>query len=353
MSNPKNPISMLDMFQHPVFCVKDGFIQALNDRAVACGFAVQTPIAELLCCDEDIYTLSAGDCLCTGVQTANIRYIATVIPTDDGDYFHLQVANPGSEVRTMALVAQQLRAPLSEIMTATEAILGTEGTQNADECHLIYKNLLRMMREVSNMSAFASYQQDRLYGKQTANIVSVINEVLEKAQNLCNSSVQQLHYIPYAEDIYCPTDTEMLERAIYNLISNAIKFSPEGSVAKAKLSAENNKVYFSIQSKLSDPTLTKGNLFLRYLRDAAIEDGRYGIGLGIPLTQYAAVAHNGALLMDYPEADVVRFTLILSAVPSKEILLKAPFPAFDYTGGWDHGLVELSDILPLSAFKTK
>ena len=92
---------------------------------------------------------------------------------------------------------------------------------------------------------------------------------------------------------------------------------------------------------------------MRYVRDAAIEDCRHGLGLGIPLIQCAAAAHNGTLLMDHPSADSVRFTLTLSTVSSGIPVVKTPFPNFDYLGGWDHGLVELSDVLPASVFEDK
>ena len=55
--------------------------------------------------------------------------------------------------------------------------------------------------------------------------------------------------------------------------------------------------------------------------------------------------------MDHPDEDTVRFTLTLSTATSKEPVLSSPFPDFDYMGGWDHGLVELSDVLPASAYE--
>lgn len=353
MNKPNESIAMLDMFVHPVFRVKDGMICEVNSQAERHQIKTGTPIAELLDQCENEYAAFTGGCLSLAITVDETTYLATAFHTDDGDIFHLQSTDASPEFRSIALAAQQLRSPLSEVMTAADTLFAKEEItttdENREQAALISKGLYQLLRQISNMSAVSTYQQGRLYGKETKNIVAVINETMEKAQALCS----RLVYTPLYDEIYCPVDTEMLERALYNLVSNAVKFSPADSTVTAKLISGQNNLRFSIQSKLTDATLTQGNLFLRYIRDASVEDGRHGLGLGIPLTQYAAAAHKGSLLMDQPQSDVVRFTLTLSTVSDSAPVLSSPFPDFDYMGGWDHGLVELSDVLPSAAYEKK
>ena len=351
MNNPNKTTELLDMFQHPVFCVKDGLVTDRNNSQVLCELNPGTPVVDLLPHSTEEYTAFTGGCLSITVVINHIDYIATVLRTNDGDLFHLQSLEESPELRIMSLAAQQLRNPLSEVMTAAETLFATQDIADRQQVGLINRGLSRLLREIGNMGAVSSYRAGRLYGKETKNIVSVINEIIEKAQALCNSTTQRLCYTPMTQQIYCPTDTEMLERAIYNLLSNAIKFSPADSIVNVRLTEGTDKLLLSVESQVTDADLTRGNLFMRYVRDASVEDGRYGLGLGIPITQCAAAAHNGALLMDYPAEDTVRFTMTLSTLSGRGPALSSPFPAFDYMGGLDHALVELSDILPSSAFE--
>ena len=355
MKKPNKPMAMLDMFMHPAFRVKDGIICEVNSYATHCRIEAGAPVDTLITYDKDVYDTFDGSCLSLCVNVEGADYIATVYPTKDGDIFHLQSAEDSPELRVMTLAAQQLRSPLSEIMSAANNLFAKEAIQetaeNREQAGIIHKGIYQLLREIGNMSAASSYRQGRIYGKETKNIVAVINETMEKAQTLCNTPVRRLAYSPLCEDIYCGVDTEMLERAVYNLISNALKFSPAGSLVTAKLTATQDKLRFFVESEITDSALTQRNLFLRYVREADVEDGRHGLGLGIPLTQYAAFAHGGSLLMDHPEENKVRFTLTLSTASPKEPVLSSPFPDFDYMGGWDHGLVELSDVLPASAYE--
>ena len=343
MKNPNESMAMLDMFTHPVFCVKDGVIVRANSYAAACGVAENASFLPMLKGNKEEFASFTG-CISLGLTIDGVSFIATIFRTDEHDVVHLQNNDETPELRVLALAAQQLRAPLSEIMAVTESL---EDRENAG---VINKNLYRLLRQVGNMSAAASYHHGRLYGMETANAVAVINEVMEKAQQLCNSQGTQLTYKPMAEEIYCRVDREMLERAIYNLISNAIKFSPAQSEVRAALAKTKGKLRFSIESRVDDPAMTQQNLFMRYVRDASVEDGRHGLGLGIPLTQCAAAAHGGALLMDRPTENTVRFTITISTENRGGPVVSTPFPEFDYMGGWDHGLVELSDVLPASAY---
>lgn len=355
MKKPNEPMAMLDMFMHPAFRVKDGTICEVNSYAAHRGIETGTPVDTFITHDKEVYTAFEGGCLSLCVNVAGADHIATVYPAEDGDIFHLQSAEDSPELRVMTLAAQQLRSPLSEIMSAASSLFAKEAIQQTAEAReqagIINRGLYQLLREIGNMSAAASYRQGRTYGKETKNIVAVINETMEKAQTLCNTSARRLVYTPLCQDIYCGVDTQMLERAVYNLISNALKFSPAGSPVAAKLTAAQDKLRFSVESEVADPALTQKDLFLRYVREADVEDGRHGLGLGIPLTQYAAFAHGGSLLMDHPKEGTVRFTLTLSTRSDKAPILSAPFPDFDYMGGWDHGLVELSDVLPSSAFE--
>ncbi len=355
MKKPNEITALLDMFLHPAFRVKDGTVCQVNSFAAKCRIEAGTPVEAYIPHDKDAYRSFHSGCLSLSIRVQEIDYIATVYATEDGEIFHLKSTEENAELRIIALAAQQLRSPLSEVMSAAGELFAKDAVMHAPEnrqqAGIINKGLFQLLRQIGNMSAAASYHQSRIYGKEINNIVAVINETMEKAQALCSTGKHQLTYIPLQEDIYCCVDAEMLERALYNLVSNAIKYSPAGSPIRIKLVDNQDNLRFTVESQMADPTLTRQNLFTRYIRQADVEDGIQGFGLGIPLIQYAAHAHDGSLLMDHPNENTVRFTLSLSTASPKDPIVRSPFPDFDYMGGWDHGLVELSDVLPSSAYE--
>ena len=94
-------------------------------------------------------------------------------------------------------------------------------------------------------------------------------------------------------------------------------------------------------------------LFRRYLRQPGLEDSRYGLGLGMSLIRSAAIAHGGTVLVTPGIQGGTRVVLALSAKSKSGNQLRSPIFRMDYTGGRDHQLVELSEVLPKESYKAE
>ena len=95
-----------------------------------------------------------------------------------------------------------------------------------------------------------------------------------------------------------------------------------------------------------------GDVFQRYLRQPGLEDGRFGLGLGLALVRSAARIHNGTVLIDQPESVGTRVTVSIPIQQGSQTLLRSNVAMVDYAGGWNHGLLELSDVLPAHLYRT-
>lgn len=347
MEKPNESLTILNMFTHPVFLVADGTIAVANEAAAAKGLTAGIAVCDILEDTLQEYEAFNSGYLSLTVKKDDIRYLATVIPSESGHAFHLHSSTMGSEFRTMALISQQLRGPLSGIMTAAEMLLplavDSGNPNNISQAAQMNRNLHQLLREVSNLSAVQQITDGRCY-RQVHNITALIDEIMENAKVYTQRSNRTLEFTSLHEDIQCLSDNDLIERALYNLISNAVKFSPEQSTVSAKLIRSGNKLRFSISNAIT-PDADRNNLFTRFMREPGIEDGRYGIGLGLPLIQHAAASHGGSLLMDLPEENTVRFTMTLPIRQNTEGVFRTPVITFDYLGGYNHALVELSDIL--------
>lgn len=342
MEKSKETASMIHMFTYPMFCVKNGIITEANHYAQQHLISVGTSIDDLLEDSLSEYRDFCGCSLSLTLHIAGAAVPAVAVRFDSTDVFHLYSGNVNESIRAMALVAQELSEPLTDLINIAD------GTKNIPLS--LWKSLYELQRITSNISAVNAYTHGRPYGMEIRNVTAIFSEILEETKPLVRQTGRKLVYTCPNEAVYCPADTEILEKALYNLISNAIKGSPPNSTIVVTIETSGSKVRFSIQN--TDNGLGAGiDLFSRYMRAPQIEDGRHGIGLGVPIVQLAASIHNGTLLMDRPEQDAVRFTLTLSTRTQDGDLLRSPVVQIDTLGGLQRSIVELADVLPASAFE--
>ena len=335
----------LDLLDRPAFCVQDGVVVQANPAAYQMLISVGTPVAGLLNSCAQAYEQFTGGCLYLTVTTADISHGACVTRQDGTDIFVLdQEADP--QLQAMALSAQQLRRPLQTAMTVADALQVSSADQ--EQANQLRRSLYQLQRILCNMADMSRYQDRSVLHMEPTDLSSVFNETLDKASAMLAGSHIQLKYTPMPHPVISQADREVLERAVYNLISNAIKFSPKGSTLEAKLTCCGSLLYFSLQDEGQGiAPEVYGNLFSRYQRQPGIEDGRYGMGLGLSLVRAAAASHGGTVLIDQPEGRGTRVTMTITIRPSSETRVRAPIllPISDYAGGRDHALLELSDCL--------
>ena len=151
--------------------------------------------------------------------------------------------------------------------------------------------------------------------------------------------------------VFSLASPEILERAVYNLLSNALKFSPANSTVYAKLSRNGNALSFSVANTTENP-IKENSFWNYYRREASITDPRYGLGLGMTLVCTAASVHGGTVLIDHPEPNQIRVTVTIPIQTDNSNLIRSPaFNLGDYAGGYDKGLLELSELLPSEFYR--
>lgn len=351
-----NSAQWLHLIDRPAFCVRDGKILHVNQAARQLFIEPDTDVAPLLVTGAREYAQYAGGTLYLAIQAAGAVHDAMVAQVEGLDVFYLDQSAADAGLRALALSSLALREPLTDILNASHALFSDtailDAAENREYALQINRSLSQLMRLVVNMSDAERYAQNspRL---ETRNIVSLIGEILEKAQRLVSQAGFTLRFRNLEHAVYTLVDEERLERAIYNMLSNAIKFSSPGSTITAELTKTDYLVSFTLQdSGAGVPEDLRGSLFSRFLRQSSLaDDSRSGIGLGLALVRSAAAAHGGTVLLDHPEGQGLRIRLTVSRRLNPDAALHNKLRLPDYTGGMDHGLVELSEVLPASLYQ--
>ena len=346
---------LLEQIMCPVFIVKDGIIIQANHAALQRQIEPGTAIQDILFTGQQEYNQFTEGGLCLALCVGNITYTACVVKKESHDVFYLESDYSEPELRAFALASQALRESLGNAMTSADMML--PDTQSSPELKQqlleISRNLHQLHRAICNMSDAASYGNNRPARVEYRDLASVVDEILEKAQTLVAKTGRTLKYNTLNQSVYSLIDAEKLERAILNLISNAVKYGRNDAPIRVTVEQQEGRFRFSVQNPIDGIGASAyKNLFSYFLREPGIENSRSGIGLGMTIVRSAAMAHEGTVLFDQPAPDCIRFTLSIPIRKSTEYTLRSPvLLPVDYAGGYDHALTELSDILPADLFE--
>ena len=344
----------LELMDRPAFCVKNGFVVAVNSAAGRNALQIGLDIHEIVTEHSEEYESFSSGCLYLAITVAGLSYNCSVTRTREYDIFLINEESDEEQLQALALAAQQLRIPLSNIMTVTDRLLAEldkDDSPAQQQANQISHSLFQLLRIIGNMSDAGSYRKTVSSGMQMIDLSAFITEIMEKAQTIAESTGISLQFSGLNEPVFGLANSEKLERAIYNLLSNAFKFAEPGTCVEAKLTRSEKTLSFSVSNTSSEPADT---LFFwnRYQRKPAIEDCRYGLGLGMTLVSAVAIAHGGTVLVDHPAKNQTRVTMSIAIVNDKNTVIQSPvFRIGDYAGGRDKGLLELSEILPAELYQ--
>jgi signal transduction histidine kinase len=333
---------MLELMLRPAFCVSGGKITKINGAAGPYLLSEGTEILPLLATGVEEYQAFEDGCLYLTLSIGARKIGATVVPMDGSHLFLLEQPGDMTELRALSLAARELRGPLNGMSIAASHLSSDEPEHLAQ----LNRRMYQMMRIVSNMSDAAQYCEAGEGQMEGIEICSWLEELLSKVASQLKEADLTLHYTLPAAPIYTVADMEKLERAVYNLISNAAKHTAPGGKITVQL-VHRGRLYLSVTDEgdgMDNGTL--GNVYTRYLRTPAVTDGPEGIGLGMVLVRSVATMHGGTVLMDAPQGKGTRVTMTIQLRQNGSIQLRSPLLRIDYAGERDHCLQELADVLP-------
>ncbi len=349
MEEKKEPFGMLDLLLQPGFYVKENRIIQVNASAESLFLQPDTDVRELLLTGQEEYAAFSGGCLYLKLSLSQQSWGASVTRMDGYDVFVLDPEQENSTLRHLALAARELRDPLTSIMISSERLLPMTGEEGREHAARLNRGLHQLLRIIGNMSDAGSCSA--VSRQETVDLTALFREIFEKAQTLVDQAGLTLTYAGPGVSILGLADGEQLERAVLNILSNAMKFSSKGGTIQARLTVHGRLLQLSIlDSGCGMAQNVLSSVFTRYLRQPGIEDSRYGLGLGMVLIRSAAANHGGTVLIDQPYDTGTRVTMTLSIRQNTAGRLHSPIMRVDYAGERDHGRIELSDCLPISAY---
>ena len=325
---------LLALINRPAFCAENGRITALNPAARSLALSEETDLWELLADGRDAYTEFSGGCLSLVLTLPGGTVPAEVTLLDRGHLFTLEPETAVDDLRLLSLAAQALREPLADVMALADEL--PEDTAHRAELN---RGLHRLLRIVGDMTPTPSFRPEMI------ELNALLREVWDGAQPACDARGIRFVFTPSPAPVYITADGVMLTRAIHNLLSNSMKFSPA-----RELRLELRRSGGICRIRFLDPgAVLPSDPFTRYLREPGLEDPRSGLGMGLRVVRHAAAAHRGTVLMTAAGEGGVLTELRLPI--RQDTVVRSDRLRISYTGERSALLVELSDVLPPKFYK--
>lgn len=245
-------------------------------------------------------------------------------------------------------VASSLRSPLDSLHLAAQGLIAKSGA-TGPEAAILRQSCFRLLRLVNNMSMVPILTEELPFYLADADLVALMTKLYQHCSALAELSGLRLNLRCREDFLPSAIHREYLERALWNLISNAFKFTEKGGEVTLSVERVDKTALLSVSDTGVgiDPELME-TVFDRCLHTDRHDPQPHGLGLGLLIARRVAEGHGGRLLLESRKGEGTTVTLALPLQRAQQEVLRQPI--FDYAGGFSPALLELSDALPFRAF---
>ena len=250
-------------------------------------------------------------------------------------------------------IASQLRGALGNIHSALGRIAPLEEREQDSQLDrnaaLLYQSYYRILRVVNNLTDAAGLLEDTPLPLENDDIVGFCRELCRRCEGLAALRDHTLLFKSDKSGHVMAFNGPYLERLLLNLLSNAFKFTPEGGTITVSVKIHPATVELTVLDTgigISQELIP--SLFDRYLHTERIDPAPHGLGLGLPICRRIATGHGGSIVVMSAQGEGTRVVVSLPNRQTDDVQVRDI--GFDYAGGFNHTLLELSDALPYTAF---
>lgn len=205
-------------------------------------------------------------------------------------------------------MSHELRTPLNAIV-GFAGLLSTGGLDNdlKMQCgDLVKQNsnlLLKLLNDVADLSALKDGNIRFTYVE--ADAVALCRNVVDTVDKV-KQTTAQLYFSTTLEALPMSTDPGRLQQVLINLLINATKFTPEGSITLTlKMDSERNEVVFMVEDTgCGIPLERQPHIFERFEK---LHEGVQGAGLGLSICQLIIEFVGGRIWIDSEYTQGARF----------------------------------------------
>jgi PAS domain S-box-containing protein len=221
------------------------------------------------------------------------------------------------KTRFVSMASHEFRTPLTTMMSSL-SLVTKYGEQNDKENQS--KHVTKIKTSINNLTdilndflSVSKLEEGKLENMpEEIQVKSFVAEVISEMKSMATQG-QVLSHTHTGNEIAC-IDKKFLKNVLFNLISNAIKFSPVNGVVDVACHVSNSFIKITVKDNgIGISEADQKHLFERFFRGNNATHIQ-GTGLGLNIVAKYAELMNGTIDVESKENDGTTFTLI---VPNK------------------------------------
>ena len=226
------------------------------------------------------------------------------------------VKNEQLRANLLRAISHDLRTPLTSISGNADNLLVNYQKMDDDTRKRtftdIYDDSMWLINLVENLLAVTRIEGDQVHLTQS---VELMDEVITEAlRHINRKSKEHTVRVSSSEElILAHIDAKLIVQVIINLMDNAVKYTPVGSVIEIHTEKDAQKVIVSVSDNGPGiPDEQKPHIFDMFYSGAnKVADSRRSLGLGLSLCKSIVTAHGGTISVadNHPKGTVFTFTL--------------------------------------------
>ena len=227
----------------------------------------------------------------------------------------------------LAVASHELKTPLTSMKVAAQLLARQlrSGETVSDRVETLATHLLgetnRLDALVADLLDASQVQQGRLkLRREPVDLAALAKAVLERWTDAPERTDRHRLELDVSEPVPGMIDPVRMDRVLTNLISNAIKYSPDGGTIRVSVSRGGDQAQLVVSDEgIGIPDDARSQLFAPFTRGGQ-ESGRIaGIGLGLYISDQIVAQHGGTITVESASGEGSRFQVLVPLNPQADL----------------------------------
>lgn len=258
------------------------------------------------------------------------------------------------KIRFYSYISHEFKTPLSLILTPVEDLLQRRNVDKSEiysSLGLIYKNANRLLLLVNQLLEMRKLDAGKMELNLSSNdLVDFVRLIVSDFRVMAKKKNIDLQFVCVFNELLINFDPEKLDKILFNLISNAFKYTPSGGFIHISLLKNLNKFEIIISDNgvgmSEDEKNHAFDLFYRGNKNISL-----GTGLGLALSHEFVILHGGEIFLESEKGHGTSFKIQLPINLASNQSVKAEDVSIEITSNELMDLPELEDIESLQVTK--
>jgi signal transduction histidine kinase/class 3 adenylate cyclase/response regulator of citrate/malate metabolism len=223
-------------------------------------------------------------------------------------------------------VSHEFRTPLTLMIGPLESVVEQKQDLPYEQSAIALRNSRRLLRLVNQLLDLQRLDAGRMQASfRPCDLVEFVNQIVEAFRPYCEKkSIKILTQLASCEQVYL--DSEKFDKVLYNLLSNAMKFTGSGGTITVKLESAGDHIRMQVKDNgIGIRKEQIPHLFERFRQaEGSVNRSYEGSGLGLALVKELVELHGGQISVESVYSQGTTFTVWLQTgtahLPLEQVL---------------------------------